>query len=442
MTRYLARIAVVASSFCWTAWIGAAAPRIEFVEYELPNGLHVILHQNNEAPVVSTYVLYHVGSKDERPDRTGFAHFFEHLMFEGSANIERGQLDKLISEAGGNDNASTSFDRTDYYINLPSNELELALWIESERMLQAQIDEVGVETQREVVKEERRYRYDNKAYGSFTEQMAKLVFAGTPYEWSPIGSVQYIDQATIEEFREFYDEWYMPNNAILSIAGDFEIEQAKALVERYFGDIPRGADPERKEIVFDLDAAPQTKVIEEAFTPLPATMHVWRAPAMTHADANAIDLAVKILAEGESSRLYQRIVDREQAAVASSAYTWLLEKAGMVSVYAIGNRGVELATLDRLIDEEVAKLIDDGVSERELLKAKNQVEAELASSLGTMQSRASSLAYYRQWYGDTDAINRELANYLAVTQEDIKRVAQTYLVRSKANVLQYTVPAK
>ncbi len=180
MTRYLAPLAFAISSVCWTAWIGAAAPRIEFVEYELPNGLHVILHQNNEAPVVSTYVLYHVGSKDERPDRTGFAHFFEHLMFEGSANIARGQLDKLISEAGGNDNASTSFDRTDYYINLPSNELELALWIESERMLHAQIDELGVETQREVVKEERRYRYDNKAYGSFTEQMAKLVFAGTP----------------------------------------------------------------------------------------------------------------------------------------------------------------------------------------------------------------------------------------------------------------------
>ncbi len=254
--------------------------------------------------------------------------------------------------------------------------------------------------------------------------------------------MQYIDQATIEEFRAFYDEWYMPNNAILSIAGDFEIEHAKALVERYFGDIPPGVEPKRKEIVFDLDAAPQTKVIEEAFTPLPATMHVWRAPPMTHADANAIELAVKVLAEGESSRLYQRIVDQEQAAVASSAYTWLQEKAGMVAVYAIGNGGVELATLDRLIDEEVARLIEEGASERELLKAKNQVEAELASSLGTMQSRASSLAYYRQWYGDTGAINRELDSYLAVTLEDIKRVARTYLARSKANVLQYTVPEK
>ncbi len=442
MIRSLARRASGALIACVAPILFAASPRIEYVEYDLPNGLHVILHQNNESPVISTYVLYHVGSKDERPDRTGFAHFFEHLMFEGTANIERGTLDQLITAAGGQSNASTSFDRTDYYIDLPANELEHALWIESERMLHAQIDEVGVETQREVVKEERRYRYDNKAYGSFTEQMAKLVWGGTPYEWSPIGSVQYIDQATIEEFRSFYNEWYMPNNAILSIAGDFEIDRAKELVERYFGDIPSGPEPTRKQFEFALDAEPQRKVIAEPFTPLPATMHVWRAPPMTHADANAIDLAVKILAEGESSRLYQRLVDGEQAAVNASAYTWLQEKAGMVAVYAIGNRGVELASLDRLIEEEVAKIIDEGVTERELLKAKNQIEAELASSLGTMESRARSLAYHHQWFGDTNMINEELDLYLAVTVADIQRVAQTYFKEANANVLQYTVPEK
>jgi len=163
-----------------------ASLNIEFEEYDLPNGLHVILHRNTDAPVVSTYMLYHVGSKDERPDRTGFAHFFEHLMFEGSENIDRGQIDKLISGAGGNLNASTSFDRTDYYINLPSNELELALWIESERLLHAVIDETGVETQREVVKEERRSRYDNQPYGSLMENMAAAVFADTSYAWTPI----------------------------------------------------------------------------------------------------------------------------------------------------------------------------------------------------------------------------------------------------------------
>ena len=212
---------------------------IKFVEYDLPNGLHVILHENHAAPVVSTYVLYHVGAKNERPDRTGFAHFFEHLMFEGTANIPRGTIDKLISGAGGNLNASTSFDQTDYYFNVPSNQLKLALWIESDRMLQAVIDEKGVETQRKVVKEEKRMRYDNQPYGSLFEQLAKLVFAGTPYAWVPIGSVQYIDQAKIEEFREFYKTYYIPNNATLAIAGDIDIEKTKQLVGGQRGR-PRG----------------------------------------------------------------------------------------------------------------------------------------------------------------------------------------------------------
>lgn len=423
------------------ALASADAPRIDFVEYDLPNGLHVILHQNNEAPVVASYMLYHVGSKDERPDRTGFAHFFEHLMFEGTKNIARGELDKLISEAGGSDNASTSFDRTDYYINLPSNELELALWIESERMLHAQIDQIGVDTQREVVKEERRYRYDNQPYGTFAEKMAALVFAGTPYAWTPIGSAQYIDQATIEEFRDFYDKWYVPNNATLSIAGDIDIERTKDLVEAYFGPIPRGEAIERPEIDYDLDAPGAELEVVEAFTPLPATMHVWRAPAMTHPDANAIDLLIKILADGNSSRLYRRLVDLEGVAVSSSAYTWLQEKAGLVAVYGIGNQGVSLERLDTLVSEEVAKLVAEGVTDRELQKAKNMAESEIASSYGTMRSRARSLASYHQWYGDADYLNTELDRYLALTVEDIQRVAREYLRPERANVLRYPAPA-
>src|SRR6186997_3019715 len=208
---------------------------IKFEEYDLSNGMHVILYQERTAPVVAVRVYYHVGSKDERADRTGFAHFFEHLMFESTANIPRGTIDKLVSGAGGNLNASTSFDQTDYFFNVPSNQLKLALWVESDRMLQAVIDETGVETQRKVVKEEKRMRYDNQPYGSLFEQLAKLVFAGTPYAWVPIGSVQYIDQAKIEEFRDFYKTYYVPNNATLAIAGDFDLEETKKLVADYFG---------------------------------------------------------------------------------------------------------------------------------------------------------------------------------------------------------------
>ncbi len=426
--------------------LGAAgmtgSPRIDFVEYDLPNGLHVILHQNNEAPVVSTYVLYHVGSKDERPDRTGFAHFFEHLMFEGTEHIARGELDKLIKGSGGNLNASTSFDRTDYYINLPSNELELALWIESERMLHAVINEEGVETQREVVKEERRSRYDNQPYGSFFENMAKMVFADTPYAWTPIGSVQYIDQATIEEFREFYKIWYLPNNTILSIAGDIDLKKTKALVERYFGDIPRGPEIDRKSFAFDLDVTPSQNEVVEPITPLPGTVHIWRAPPMTHEDANALDLMINILATGNSSRLYRKLVDIERAAVSSSAFSYLQEKAGMVAVYAIGNRGVEIEQLDELIKAEVENLVENGISDEEWQKALNLKEAEIASSFGTMQNRAQSLAYYHQWYGDTNRINDELDLYLNVTKEQIQEVARKYLKQSRRYTLHYPVPEK
>jgi predicted Zn-dependent peptidase len=221
---------------------------IHFEEYDLPNGLHVILHENHASPVITTYVLYHVGSKNERADRTGFAHFFEHLMFEGSENIPRGKIDKYISGAGGNLNASTSFDQTDYYFNLPSNQYKLALWIESERMMHAKIDEVGVETQRQVVKEEKRRGVDNQPYGTLFEQLSALVFKGTPYEWVPIGSFQYIDQATIEEFRQFYKTNYLPNNATLSVAGDFKPDEMKKEIAAYFGPIPRGADVVRPVI--------------------------------------------------------------------------------------------------------------------------------------------------------------------------------------------------
>src|SRR4051794_23916093 len=232
---------------------------IQFEEYDLPNGLHVILHENHAAPVISTYVLYHVGSKNERPDRTGFAHFFEHLMFEGSDNIPRGKIDKYVSGAGGNLNASTSFDQTDYYFNVPSNQLKLALWIESERMMHAKIDEVGVETQRQVVKEERRRGVDNQPYGTLFEQLSALVFKGTPYEWVPIGSFQYIDQATIDEFRQFYHTYYLPNNATLSVAGDFKSDEIKREIADYFGPIPRGPEIKRPEFQWDLKAPGATK---------------------------------------------------------------------------------------------------------------------------------------------------------------------------------------
>ena len=414
---------------------------IKFVEYDLENGLHVILHENHASPVVSTYVLYHVGSKNERPDRTGFAHFFEHLMFEGSENIPPKTIDKYISGAGGNLNASTSFDQTDYFFNVPANQLKLALWIESERMMHSKIDETGVETQRQVVKEEKRRGVDNQPYGTLFENLAGLVFKGTPYEWVPIGAFQYIDQATIEEFRDFYKTYYMPNNATLSIAGDFDLEKTKQLVADYFGTIPKGPAVQRPKIDWKFNVPGASKDVEKENTPLPASLHAWRAATETDPDSYPIEMLGNILSTGRSSRLYKRLVEKEQVALQVEAFPFLLEKAGMLGVYVIGQKGVPLETLDKLIDEEVEKVKTEGVTEDEFQKALNNQEAEFASSFGAMSSRAKNLARYHVFFGDTNLINTELDRYLAVKREDLQRVAKKYFTQEGRNVLRYPVPS-
>jgi zinc protease len=414
---------------------------IQFEEYDLPNGLHVILHENHAAPVITTYVLYHVGSKNERPDRTGFAHFFEHLMFEGSENIPRGKIDKYVSGAGGNLNASTSFDQTDYYFNLPSNQLKLALWIESERMMHAKVDMVGVETQRQVVKEERRRSYDNQPYGSLFEEMAGLVFKGTPYAWVPIGSMQYIDQATIEEFRQFYKTYYLPNNATLSIAGDFKSDELKALVSEYFGMIPRGGEISRPQIDWKIDVKGESKDVVRENTPLPATLHAWRTVTQTDPDAYPLEMLTNILATGRSSRLYRSLVEKEQAALGVEAFPELLEQAGVVGVFATGQNGVTLDQLDQLITDEIEDVKKNGVTEEEIQKARNQKEDEFANAFGTMHARAQNLARYHVFYGDTNLINTELNRYLAVKREDLQRVANKYLTKEGTFILRYPVPA-
>ena len=424
----------------------AAPPRtvikpIKYVEYDLENGLHVILHENHAAPVVATYVLYHVGSKNERPDRTGFAHFFEHLMFEGSDNIARGTIDKLVSGAGGNLNASTSFDQTDYHFNLPANQLKLALWIESERMMHAKIDEAGVETQRLVVKEEKRRGVDNQPYGTLFEELSKLVFGGTPYEWVPIGAFQYIDKATIGEFRDFYKAHYMPNNATLSVAGDFDLAETKALIAEYFGPIAKGPEVKRPEIDWKTAAPGVKKEVLKDNTPLPATLHAWRAPSETHPDAYALELLGNILSSGRSSRLSKRLVEKEQVAMQVEAFPYLLEKAGMLGVYVVGQSGATLDQLDALVTEEVEKVKADGVTEEEYQKALNNQEVSFATAFGAMSQRAKNLARYHVFYRDTNLINTELDRYLAVKREDLQRVAKEYFTREGTNILRYPVPA-
>lgn len=415
---------------------------IAFEEYTLPNGLRVILHADHSAPVAATYMLYKVGSSNEIADRTGFAHFFEHLMFEGSDYIGRGEIDKFISSAGGENNASTNFDQTDYYFKVPSNQLQLALWIESERMLHLKIDSLGVETQRKVVKEEKKQNMENRPYGTIFENLFKQTFPGTPYEWTPIGSAQYIDQATIEEFRRFHDRFYIPSNACLVVSGDIDVAQAKKWIAEYFGTIPSGPAPAPPVVALPAQTAERRMVVKEEKTPLPALIISYPTPGQHNPDLFALEFLGKILATGRSSRLYQRLVDKDQLALQAASSPFMLDQAGIFAFIAVANQGVGIPAMEKAIDEEIARIQAEGVTEEEFQKTRNQQEAEFVSSFGSVLDIARKLAAFKLLFNDTKLVNTELAKYMAVTREDIRRVAKTYLLPEHKNVLEYALVKK
>lgn len=410
---------------------------IEFTEYTLENGLHVILHQDNTTPIVAVSIMYHVGSKNEDPKRTGFAHFFEHLMFEGSKHIGRGEFDKIMESAGAANNASTSQDRTYYYEILPSNQLELGLWIESERLLHAKIDTVGVETQRKVVKEERRQSYDNQPYGSLFEETFKRAYKVHPYNWMPIGSVQYIDEATIDEFRDFYQTFYVPQNATLVIAGDISLGETKDLVEKYFADIPKSSREIPRPNVEEPPLGIEIRDTVYDNIQLPLVLHAYRIPALGTKDYYAIDMLTTLLSSGQSSRLQKVIVDEKQEAINVGAFPFSLEDSGLFIAYGIANQGVAADKLESSIQDEFNKVITEKITEKEFRKLQNQIENSFVSSNSTVAGIAGSLANYHVLYGDTDLINSEIDRYMEVTIDDIQNAAKKYLTENERVVLYY-----
>ena len=416
--------------------LSAQLNKIEFVEYDLDNGLHVILHEDHSTPIVAVSVLYHVGSKNEKPDRTGFAHFFEHLLFEGSENISRGEFDDYIQQAGGMNNANTSWDRTFYYEVLPSNQLALGLWLESERMLHAKVEEVGIETQRQVVKEERRQRVDNQPYGSVLEESMKRAFKVHPYRWPIIGSMEHLDAAEEKDYKDFYAEFYKPNNAVLSIAGDIDMEETKELVEKYFATIPRGKDPYRPQIV----EPPLTKEIRDTVydnIQLPAVIQTYRIPAQGTEDYYAVSMFAQLLSQGESSRLYKALVDEQQKAIFVGNFPLSMEDPGVSIAFGICNAGVDPKDLEAAMDAEIEKVQNELISEEEFQKLRNQVESDFVTANSKVVGIAESLANYYTYFGDTNLINTEIDRYLKVTREDIQRVAKKYFNKNNRVVLYY-----
>lgn len=425
------------AAFALFLGVTGTAQEVEFVQYTLDNGLDVILHQDNTAPVVTTSVMYHVGAKDENPERTGFAHFFEHLLFEGTENIGKGEWFKIVSSNGGSNNANTSDDRTYYYEIFPSNQLELGLWMESERMLHPVIDQQGVDTQNEVVKEEKRLRIDNAPYGNLLTAVKKNLFKKHPYRWSPIGSMEHLDAATLEEFRAFNEKFYVPNNATLVVAGDIEIEKTKELIKSYFSDIPKGAPVEKEKFVEE----PITETLHATYydpnIQIPAIALAWRTPSMKERDAYVLDMVSSVLSDGKSSRLYKKLVDDQKQALQIGAFNLAQEDYGQYVIFGLPLGETSLDTLVAEVDEEITKLQTELISQREFEKLQNKFENRYVNSNSSVAGIASSLATYQQLYGNTDLINEEIDIYRSITREEIREVAKKYLNPNQRLELEY-----
>ena len=413
------------------------AQQVAYEEYDLDNGLHVILHQDNGAPVVVTSVMYHVGSKDENTEKTGFAHFFEHLLFEGTENIQRGDFSKIVTANGGYNNANTTQDRTYYYELFPSNNLELGLWLESERLLHPVINQIGVDTQKEVVQEERRLSVDNAPYGQLIENMFKNMFVNHPYRWSVIGSLDHLASATLEDFQDFNKVYYIPNNAVLVVAGDFEMNEAKRLIEGYFGPIPKGQDVVKKTYEESPIEGPIQTQFEDSNIQIPLILLGYRTPGQAEKDAYVLNMISSYLSDGESSVLQKKLVDEKRMALQIFAFNYSREDYG---AYLLGGLPLGSNTMDGLvteIDEEIEKLKTELISERDYQKLQNQFENSFVNANSSVEGIANSLARNYMLYGKTDLINTEIDIYRSISREDIREVARKYLNADQRVELKY-----
>ena len=417
-------------------FVSVQAQEVFFTEYDLDNGLHVILHQDNAAPVVTTSVLYHVGAKDELADRTGFAHFFEHLLFEGTKNIGRGEWFSIVSSNGGKNNAFTSNDYTYYYEVFPSNSLELGLWLESERMLHPVINQDGIDTQKDVIKEEKKVG-EERPYGKVLDQVQENLFINHPYKRTVIGESDHLDAASLEEFIAFNKKYYVPNNAILVVAGDIQIDATKKMIADYFGAIPRGADVDRVTEQED----PITEAIEakayDSNIQIPMIVTAYRTPSIKSRDSKTLDMISTYLSDGNSSKLYRKVVDEKKMALEVGAINLSLEDHSMYIIYGLSLGDTSLESIITEIDEEVVKIQEDLISEKDYQKLQNKFETNFVDSNSSVEGIANSLAEYYAFYRDTNLINSEIEIYRSISREEIQAVAKKYLNPNQRLVLDY-----
>ncbi|MBQ0769457.1 MAG: insulinase family protein [Bizionia sp.] len=419
------------------AGISMHAQEVKFEEYDLDNGMHVILHQDNSAPVVTTSVMYHVGAKDENPERTGMAHFFEHLLFEGTQNIPRGEWFTIVSSNGGSNNANTTDDRTYYYEIFPSNSLELGLWMESERLLHPIINQIGVDTQNEVVKEEKRLRVDNQPYGNLLAEVKQYMFKKHPYKGTTIGKMEHLDAASLEEFQAFNKKFYVPNNAVLVVAGDIDVAKTKKMIKDYFGPIPRGEDivrnfPKEDPITETIRAKAYDTNIQ-----IPAVIAAYRTPSFKERDAYVLDMISSYLSDGKSSVLYKKLVDEKKMALQVAAVNLSQEDYGTYALFALPLGDVTLEQLVSEMDEELVKIQQELITEKDHQKLLNKFENNFVNANSSVSGVANSLARYYMLYGDVNLINNEIEIYKSITREEMQAVAKKYLNPNQRLILDY-----
>lgn len=412
-------------------------------EYRLANGLRVILHQDHGVPVVAINVLYHVGSKDEEPGRTGFAHLFEHLMFDGSRNVPRGDYDRYCTMVGGDNNAFTTPDLTDYHITLPGSHLALGLWLESDRMAGFAIEEESLETQKNVVIEEKKQTQDDVPYGDASSIMRELSYDPQhPYSWDTIGSVEDVRGATMEDVRRFYERFYVPRRARLTIAGDFDRNEAIELVEAYYGDIVSPSDelvtsPSASELAL-LRRQGERRRVRRDILPFNGVFMGWHAPALGHRDLRALDILGDVLAEGESSRFYRALEYEKEIASEADFLLDEGELGSMIYLYAVGSdRDVTVEDLEEGIMEEISRVARKGVTQRELQKVIHRKATRIAHSLQSISNRSERLALFSALYGDPMLAFREADMYASITADDVQRVASEYMTSFEPSVVEY-----
>ena len=400
---------------------------LEIEEFALGNGLRVVLNHDTAIPVVSVAVYYNVGSRNEREGRTGFAHLFEHMMFQGSANVPKAGHFQYVMKAGGTMNGTTSSERTNYFETLPANQLPLALWLESDRMRSLAVTQENLDNQREAVKEEKRLRYDNQPYGQIFDLINEMIYKNFANAHSTIGSMEHLDDATVEDVQEFFRIFYAPNNAVLVLSGAFEADDAKKLVETYFGDIKSQPLPPALDVTEPVEVAENYREWEDKLAPFPAFLIGWKIPKRRTPEFNALYLAGKVLYDGESSRLYQKLVKGKESVIQLFGFTDERRGPSSIFVGAIPKPEKDLSKIRETIMTEIHDLAAHGPTAEEMEKIENQLINDAVRMRQSSMSRAQSIAEFALYDGDPKIVNTDLDDLLAVTAEQIRHAVGVYL---------------